>query len=29
METEFFACDCRNCVEPVSNGEGDEGDTPH
>ena len=29
METEFFACDCRNCMEPVSNGGGDEGDTPH
>ena len=22
METEFFACDCRNCMEPVSNGGG-------
>ena len=29
METEFFTCDCKNCMEPVLNGGGDEGDTPH
>ena len=29
MEAEFFACDCKNCMEPVLNGGGDEGDTPY